>query len=71
MRRVFVIRKDLHLKPGKLAAMIGHCCEVYWTNLMKQSGAEDNEFDELYAEDPWRPGKPALYHDSKLCKEAE
>ena len=37
MRRVFVIRKDLHLKPGKLAAMVGHCCEAYWTNLLKNN----------------------------------
>ena len=36
MRRVFVIRKDLHLSPGKLAAMVGHCCEAYWTNLLKR-----------------------------------
>ena len=36
MRRVFVIRKDLHLKPGKLAAMVGHCAEAYWTNLIKK-----------------------------------
>lgn len=35
MRRLFIIRKDLHLKPGKLSAMIGHCCEAYWTNQMK------------------------------------
>jgi len=35
MRRVFIIRKDLHLKAGKLAAMVGHCCEAYWTNLLK------------------------------------
>ena len=47
MRRVMVIRKDLNLKPGKLAAMVGHCCEAYWTNLMKQSPVEDNEFEEL------------------------
>ena len=37
MRRLFIIRKDLHLKPGKLAAMVGHCCEAYWTNLIKAS----------------------------------
>ena len=40
MRRVFVIRKDLHLKPGKLAAMVGHCCEAYWTNLLKREFAQ-------------------------------
>ena len=37
MRRVIIIRKDLHLKPGKLAAMVGHCCEAYWTNLLKNN----------------------------------
>ena len=35
MRRVFIIRKDLHLSPGKLAAMVGHCAEAYWTNLIR------------------------------------
>ena len=35
MRRLFIIRKDLHLSAGKLAAMIGHCAEAYWTNLIK------------------------------------
>jgi peptidyl-tRNA hydrolase len=37
MRRLFIIRKDLHLSGGKLAAMVGHCCEAYWTNLLKKS----------------------------------
>jgi peptidyl-tRNA hydrolase len=36
MRRLFIIRKDLHLSGGKLAAMVGHCCEAYWTNLLKK-----------------------------------
>lgn len=36
MRRLFVIRKDLNLSPGKLAAMVGHCCEAYWTNWIRQ-----------------------------------
>ena len=36
MRRVFVIRKDLNLPAGKLAAMVGHCAEAYWTNLIKK-----------------------------------
>ena len=44
MRRLFIIRKDLHLKPGKLAAMIGHCAEAYWTNAMKAGTIKDNEF---------------------------
>lgn len=45
MRRLFIIRKDLHLKPGKLAAMVGHCCEAYWTNAMKAGRIKDNEFE--------------------------
>lgn len=40
MRRLFIIRKDLHLSGGKLAAMVGHCCEAYWTNLLKKSYKE-------------------------------
>lgn len=35
MRRLFIIRKDLHLSAGKLAAMVGHCAEAYWTNMIK------------------------------------
>ena len=71
MRRIFIIRKDLHLSPGKLAAMVGHCCEAYWTNLMKHSADEDNEFNEYDAVYPWRPGQPAMYHSSRLNREAE
>ena len=35
MRRLFIIRKDLHLTVGKLAAMVSHCAEAYWLNLLK------------------------------------
>lgn len=34
MRRLFIMRKDLHMSAGKLAAQVGHCCEAYWTNLI-------------------------------------
>ena len=71
MRRVFVIRKDLHLKPGKLAAMIGHCCEAYWTRLLKSFPCVDNEFDTLMAEDPWHPGQAAVYKHSEICRKAK
>ena len=36
MRRVFIIRKDLHLTSGKLAAMVSHCAESYWLNLIRK-----------------------------------
>ena len=37
MRRLFIIRKDLHLSPGKLAAMVAHCAEAYWTRLIRNN----------------------------------
>lgn len=37
MRRLFIIRKDLHLSAGKLGAMLAHCAEAYWTNMIKRS----------------------------------
>lgn len=33
-RRLFIMRKDLQLSPGKLAAQVGHCAEAYWTRLI-------------------------------------
>lgn len=35
-RRVFIIRKDLHLSSGKLAAMVAHCAEAYWTRMIRR-----------------------------------
>ena len=43
MRRLFIIRKDLHLHAGKLAAMIGHCAECYWMNLIKSANRPFND----------------------------
>ena len=71
MRRVFIIRKDLHLKPGKLATMVSHCAEAYWTILLKSSPCVDNEFDTLLSEDPWRPGQPAVYKHPDVCRKAK
>lgn len=63
MRRLFIIRKDLKLKPGKLAAMVGHCCEAYWTSAMKAGDVKDNEFKTLPAAETYGDGSrgPALY----------
>ena len=71
MRRLFIIRKDLHLKAGKLAAMIGHCCEAYFINLLKSFPCDDNEFDTLLSEDPQCPGQPAVYKSSDVCRKAK
>ena len=49
-RRVFIIRKDLHLSPGKLAAMVGHCAEAYWTRIIKRNIVNDPyNFKDCYA----------------------
>ena len=37
MRRLFVVRKDLHMSPGKLAAQIGHCAEIYWLHMIENA----------------------------------
>lgn len=31
MRRLFIMRKDLHMSTGKLLAQTCHCAEAYWT----------------------------------------
>ena len=61
MRRLFIIRKDLHLTPGKLAAMVGHCAEGYWLRLLQGGSVTDNEFTELPVEIPGDPGHLARY----------
>ena len=39
-RRVFIMRKDLGMSAGKLAAQVGHCAEVYWTKLIHENTNE-------------------------------
>lgn len=75
MRRLFIIRKDLHLTAGKLAAMVSHCAEAYWLNLFKHSYIKDNEFDTLPVETPEDPDywmlyrHPAVYEAAKAAHE--
>lgn len=37
MRRLFIMRSDLNMSPGKLSAQVGHCAEIYWLNLIHKS----------------------------------
>ena len=34
-RRLFIIRKDLQLTPGKLASQVAHCAEGYWLHIIR------------------------------------
>lgn len=36
-RRLFIMRKDLKMSPGKLAAQVGHCAEAYLVYLIRNS----------------------------------
>lgn len=36
-RRLFIMRKDLGMSHGKLAAQVGHCAEAYWTHLLRSA----------------------------------
>lgn len=52
MRRLFIIRKDLNMKPGKLGAMLAHCAEAYWTNMIRKNVSpwkKDNELGQQFS----------------------
>ena len=34
-RRLFIIRKDLQMSPGKLASQVAHCAEAYWLHIIR------------------------------------
>lgn len=38
-RRLFIMRKDLNMSPGKLAAQVAHCAEAYWTHKLRDNVA--------------------------------
>lgn len=56
MRRLFIMRKDLNMSAGKLAAQVGHCAEAYWLHLI-QDAYQKFAFD------------PKIYVDEDIYKE--
>ena len=75
MRRLFIIRKDLNLSAGKLAAMVAHCAEGYWTNLLKLFASlgciRDNEFETLPVETDDNPYYWQMYRHPAVAKAAQ
>ena len=71
MRRVIIIRKDLHLKPGKLMAMSMHLAEAFWTNFLKAGLVKDMEWATLPVEIPGDPDYWMLYRHPKVYAAAK
>lgn len=45
-RRLFIMRKDLNMSPGKLAAQVSHCAEAYWLRLFQNENSPSKvDFD--------------------------
>lgn len=46
-RRLFIMRKDLQMSAGKLAAQVGHCAEAYWLKLI-QTGITEKDDETIH-----------------------
>ena len=42
-RRLVIMRKELGMSHGKLAAQVGHCAEAYWTHLLYKTCKDGDE----------------------------
>lgn len=51
MKRIFIMRKDLHMSAGKLAAQVGHCAEAYWTTGIRRHTKKFEEWNEIFGTD--------------------
>lgn len=47
-RRLFIMRKDLNMSAGKLAAQVAHCAEKYWLHIFRNNAHNfDNKTKEV------------------------
>lgn len=51
MKRIFIMRKDLHMSAGKLAAQVGHCAEAYWTQGIRRFTKKMSEYEEIFGDE--------------------
>lgn len=47
-RRLFIMRKDLNMNPGKLAAQVSHCAEAFWTKMICEMVDDREEFEPIF-----------------------
>ena len=47
-RRLFIVRKDLHMSAGKMSAQLAHCAEVYWLKMLKPGFVSRNELGTIH-----------------------
>ena len=60
MRRLFIMRKDLHMSTGKLLAQVMHCAEAYWTSKIRKGNlyrTNDGQYmlSLIHISEPTRP----------------
>lgn len=75
-RRLFIMRKDLNMSAGKLAAQVGHCAEAYWTRQLRgKEVLRDNthyeiehlSFDKELYDGYWQNASKSLKSIRRLC----
>lgn len=70
-RRLFIMRKDLNMSPGKLAAQVGHCAEAYWTHLLRSGSPVPEEIMRYYVNGTFTKTICQARNKSHLLKAAD
>lgn len=67
-RRLFIMRKDLHMSPGKLAAQVSHCAEAYWTRWLSRNMIRNGLFEKYIVHGSIPDGIVEQYIDGSFVK---